>query len=388
MPHVSPRDVEHKSEEELDQIEKIIEDPNNLNKFISARYAWEHRDTRIQIRLSIDFINQTGSSYKLIQGKAILPSANNKVEVPCFVACRDWHELQNFSGDEINLVEHFDQLLPKSPGIGLVTCQNGIQNRLEDFEDMCKLIITKLTQEKPLFIGLYNQTVGKKYGILHDLRRLLNEATLNTRSFLPLRQMFATFGDLLSTIRPRLLWTHIAHSEGGLLSKYCLTNTSWGLTTKQKMALKGNLITLLYGAVAPVPDETVKSATNTYSVKDIAFFFAKKYLDKFPRPDLRHQDREFLETARILDRQRSSKEKYFEKTLETLHSVRDAPDNPFYIEKYPHKSTKNGHTVTIVECISKKIPFIEGDHAFDGDTYQDALTKDIEKLRDTWRFAR
>ena len=387
MPMIQPQNLKEWTIEDLERRLSMIDSSRVCRELVSACTSSFHQDTQVRIHLPTEPIMQYRFPYELIQGTASLQLGSHdklNIEIPCFVACGSWHKLRNINGAKINLIEYFDQLLPRGSGIGLFTCMNGIQNNLDDFEDMCNSITSKLTQEKPLFIGLYNPTNGKGYGFPQDFLRLSNEWVSNVPSIISLRQMFATFGTLLSQIRPRLLWTHIAHSEGGLLANRCLTNPHWGLTRHQKQHVRRHLITLLYGAVASVPDKEVLSATNTYSTKDIAFRYAKPYLDKFPRPDTTYGDSQIFEFAEGIHRLTPNNSGSVDQIAADLKRGRDAVYDQLYIKDYPHKSTKNDHTVTIVKCISKNLPLIEGDHGFINETYQNALKENLNALRKRW----
>ena len=93
-----------------------------------------------------------------------------------------------------------------------------------------------------------------------------------------MRQMLLTFAEVLPLINPNLYFTHIAHSEGGLIAKAALTNKEYGLEPQKARFIKEHLITATYGAVAPIPDEVVLRALNTYSKDDVTMLFAKKHL--------------------------------------------------------------------------------------------------------------
>ena len=150
----SPKSISPYIVENFDKILDEMEDPCMMRHLTSAYSAFIHQETQIRILISVDSIPRSGSSYDLIPGKASLQagkSTKDFIEVPCFVAYGGWCKLGDVSGSEIDLVEHFDQLFPRTSGIGLFTCQNGIQNDLDDFEAMCNAVILNLTKEKPLF---------------------------------------------------------------------------------------------------------------------------------------------------------------------------------------------------------------------------------------------
>jgi len=132
---------------------------------------------------------------------------------------------------------------------------------------------------------LYNRTRGKNpVGIIGDLCRLTNEWRSNLPSALLLRQAFMTFVELLSGLRPNVLWTHIAHSEGVLITKECLTDKKVGVSARLKEKFEHHLIVLAYGGVTPVPDGYSHKVVNIYSNSDITFYRIFKHLKKEPLP--------------------------------------------------------------------------------------------------------
>ncbi|MBA2369626.1 MAG: hypothetical protein H0V82_11465 [Candidatus Protochlamydia sp.] len=255
---------------------------------------------KIRIEIPSHLINFAKHSSQLewIKGKAIFyrPCSTTKLEVDCVVACGHWHKLGEIKEKMLNIIDHLDKLLPsktntfgqKGP-IGLITFQNGMMNKFEDEvgseddsekkSDFSKMsaLISQQFPEKPLCIGLYNPTTGN---ILKDMYRFQNEASLNKLAVYSLCQMVKSFADLIPTINPNLLWTHFAHSEGGLIANAVLELCEqWWLENTRKY-LENHLITVTYGAVKPIAKEYVLDAINTYSKNDIALFFGKHYIDK------------------------------------------------------------------------------------------------------------
>jgi len=261
------------------------------NYYQCVELAKCHKETKLKVLVRMSDIYDLGPfyPYKLIEGRAVLEGKERphyNFELPCYVACGRWDRLRGIKTEEVDLVENFYQLLPQQSGIGLITCQNGIQNDLEDFQDMCNSVIGKLeskvgeVEQKPLFIGLYNPTFAagatfpKELGFLEDMVRLLDSWMFNPFPLVAVRQMFATFSAILQDVRPNLRFAHVAHSEAGLFAYHCFKDRSWCLSEEQKSATKKHLITLVYGGVGSVPDDGVLKAINTYSVKDIAFYFS------------------------------------------------------------------------------------------------------------------
>lgn len=346
--------------------------------------------------------------YKLIDGVARLSNRgqgfNSKLEIPCKVACTNLHRLQGvMKGDEVNILDHLGLLLPMHQrGVGIVTYQNGIQNSPSAFERMGTSIIQKLEPERPLCIGFYNQTNGIPFNILDDLSRFSNEWHLNAGSIMTIRQMVLTFYKLFNAhltkqqlavhktgllgLKPNLLWAHIAHSEAGLIAHEVLGGKQYSIYDQVPQVtsfLRNHLITLSYGAVAPIPDRGLL-AMNTYSIDDVTMFFANKYLDKFPRPPT-NSDEELRKVAQQMhDHPLFPKSKSAEEIFKELKAGTDR----FFFSSYPYTSTKNGHTVTIVQSKVPKTkqPTVEKDHAFQGDTYQGELLENIARLRKQFRI--
>ena len=150
------------------------------------------------------------------------------------------------------------------------------------------------------------------------------------------------------------------------MTRECLTHTTWGLSSQDKYYTRKHLITLLYGAVAPIPDDTNYEQINTYSNKDIVLLLNGKYLDKSPNTLPSLEDlRKAISTSR------------YQKIIEDLHLQQEA----LCIKEYPYTSKKNGHTLILVESLVKNPPPIVGDHAFDKETYQKALENNFKQFR-------
>lgn len=339
----------------------------------------------------------------LIKGKVKFtpPGVSIPMVVDCFLACGHWAKLGDIKEDKINIVEHLEKLLPKYQGwgqpkgpIGLVTFQNGIMNDFNnDFKQMSQLIIDQFP-EGPLCIGLHNATT-------HDLRldmgRFLDEPLFNKASVYSLCQMIKTFADLLSKINPNVVWTHFAHSEGGLIANAVLTlcNQSW-LRDVQKY-LKEHLVIATYGAVKPVPSDPVLDVVNTYSKKDIALFFGSFYLNKaldqiaedpyistkvmggktyevtiidskLPFDPLLKIKFEMPEVLTIEQRLNMS-------WMEWMSHHQDLEDSPRIAAAV---------NTTIVSTINEKVHAI-ADHGFAKDSYKSVLKKNIDDFREIYR---
>lgn len=369
-------------------INRYVTDSTSVQRLYAQDAIIKLRESKLGIFVQArDLHFQGHGSYDFIKGKARLINSkfgfNGKVEIDCIVACGNLYKLGNLKG-EINIVDHFNLLLPKNREcIGLFTFQNGIQNTLGDFEEMGESIIKNLSQEKPLCIGLYNDTCGIKIGIYNDVVRLMDEWNLNSSSVLMIRQMCVTFAELLPSINRNMLWAHITHSEAGLIANEVLTTKQNSLSHRQYEMLKKHLITASYGAVAPIPD-IVRHAVNTYSIDDVTMFFAKKYLNKFPRP-ASTDDAALKQLAKDMYNYPMFPKN---QSIDSIYAQLKAGANQFYISQYPYTSTKDGCTVTIVESLVPKAkqPLIEKDHAFQGDTYQTALEDNIRRFRGDYKI--
>lgn len=103
-------------------------------------------------------------------------------------------------------------------------------------------------------------------------------------------------------------------------------------------------------------------------------FFARKYLDKLPKPPSVTDD----ELAR-LSKEMSTHPLMKGRSAEVMFQQLKAGAESVYCPKLPHISEKNGFTLKVVESLvpRSKQPLIEKDHAFLGDTYQKWLENDI-----------
>lgn len=265
----------------------------NVNQQIENAYQQAYNECLAIIKgppIKIEVESQKLNSVKnsqpvLIQGKAKFsrPGIPYPMEVDCFVACGHWHKLGELKEKKINILDHLDKLLPptqsrrpKGP-IGLVTFQNGIMNDFENnFRKMAQSIINQFP-EGPLCIGLHNPT---SHNLVADLARFEYETESNSRAVYSLCQLIKTFADLLPKINPQMVWTHFAHSEGGLIANAVLELCQQAWLRETQKYIKEHLITATYGPVKPIPQEYALESKNTYSNKDIALFFGRQYLDK------------------------------------------------------------------------------------------------------------
>lgn len=376
-------------EKDVLAIEENIEDLDLQQSIFAQDMMIKHSNTKLRIEIPTkELKKQPRGSYKLLPAKAILSNGtgqNQYLECDCLIACGFWYKLEPLQGDLINIFDHLDKLMPKTGApVGLVSFQNGIQNDLKnDFEKVGAQITTSLNEEKPLCIGLYNHTNGVGgLSFLMDLKRLLDELNRNPISILFTRQMMMTIAELFPQINKDLHWAHIAHSEAGLIARIILTKTT-SFLNKQRLELAKRLITLSYGAVAPIPEKLGKEAINTYSKDDIALRrLNMDYLDKallLNEEDLRFRaDEIFLHEPKI--------------PAETIYQNLKQEQEKLIkkgacIDKYPYECKKNGCSIRVVhnEVVRESQP-IYGDHDFTKDTYRLALTNDIKKLRITYKI--
>jgi hypothetical protein len=340
---------------------------------------------------------------ELVEGKAIFsrPGYFNSMSVDCFVACGHWQKLRDLKESKINLIDHLDKLLPpklnrnsfgsKGP-IGLVTFQNGIQNNLEEFKKMSQTIVARFP-EGPLCIGLHNPTT---HFLLTDMLRFINEPEMNALAAYSLCQMMKTFADLLPKINPQLVWTHFAHSEGGLIANTALDLCNHPLLDETRRSLKSHLVTHTYGAVKPIPSDHVVDAINTYSDKDIALFFGEKFLDRA--------------LDQIQHKPYTSSKQYCGKTYEIMVVESILPNDPLvkiqlempeiktleerlkmsWLETLTYQEERentssiflNKLTVDKINETSHSIV----DHGFRNDTYQKVLKANIDDLRKDYKI--
>ncbi|GEM_PF-2907288 len=373
------------------------------------------KGTQVKVLVPIQGVKYNRDNYNLIRGRVILQTSHfcgYDIEVPCCVAFGRWDKISQVTRGrpetywdkngsshfyEVDLVPHFGNLLPKTRGVGLFTCQNGIQNDWTDFEGMCQAITGKINKvtggkQKPLFIGLYNPTNGKQpFGFLDDMTRLLSSWKLNPLSAFSLRQLFVTLLSRIPALNPNLLWAHIAHSEAGLLANHCLTDKNWGLSLGERDVARKKLITLLYGGVALIPENAALRTFNNYSARDVAFWFARDYVKKFPRPDGTYHDDEIRRIAEEIHKLKLDK-RSVEQLLADMNKVRDQiyirDDEYIYTSRKNgyYTSKKNGHVVRVLKCITKSLTPVKGDHTFLDPTYQGALEENLIELNEEKTF--
>lgn len=200
-----------------------------------------------------------------------------EVEIDLFIACGHWHKIQ-FTAEElksgmVNIVDHFHEILPKEGMmVGLITGQNGIDTKLNEFSRMSSNIFDAIS-ESPLYIGVYNPTSG----IVKDLLRVGNERKgIDTPVVIQTRQFMEAIVNQIHEINPSLLWMHISHSEGGLIATQAIEK----MTPETQALLQEHLLSFSYGPARPIPNHFGKNVLNVYSDKDyITGRFGKPYMN-------------------------------------------------------------------------------------------------------------
>ncbi len=246
----------------------------------------KHYEIKIEVEGKEISLAQSSSTPKLIPGKVHFRHLDTfqRMTVDCYVSFGQWSRLGKLQEGKINILDHLNVLLPKLQNthtkrpIGLVTFQNGIMNNFkEDFYEMSQGIVNQFP-EGPLCIGLHNPTT---HILPLDMYRFRNEPSLNANAVYSLLLMIKVFADRISEINPNIIWTHFAHSEGGLIlnavMKFIHEQRQHNETKK---FIKKNFVAATYGAVKPLSSDYVLDAINTYSNRDIALFFGKNYLPK------------------------------------------------------------------------------------------------------------
>lgn len=231
-----------------------------IDTFLRGKF----RGTKLSIPLTLADIKALSTSYapKMYLGYL----GENKVQ--CSIACGHLANLKitpaELKAGKVNILDHLKELLPTTGSkIGIVTYQNGIQNTPDDFLIMGQKIVEKikLFGGSTLCIGIYNTS----WGLTNDLARVTNSVEgKDSESIWQARQLFATLSTLLPQVNSSVLWTHVAHSEGGLIAKMALSR----LEVEEKSKVKKHLICATYGPAAPVPKASAKITYNTYSEKD------------------------------------------------------------------------------------------------------------------------
>lgn len=148
---------------------------------------------------------------------------------------------------------------------------------MSDFVKMGQSILSNL-RASTLCVGLYHPTIDQVTDIMTLGDDLLDLG--DTPIICATRQMFITFADRLRQINPQLRWLHIAHSKGCFIAKKALEGIE---DNKLRNYLKERLVIDTYGGVEPIPKSLIEHSRNTYSVADKATWerFGKPYKSKY-----------------------------------------------------------------------------------------------------------
>lgn len=371
---------------------KLEQATESINKKLVDLCREYHKGAKIRIEVPSYKIRQAQNSraFDLIEGKVVISPTILSLKVDCRVACGHWHKLGELKEHTINIVDHLDKLLPKQEdSIGLVTFQNGMMNSAKDFEKMGELIThPNVLPEKPLCIGLYNETTGN---VITDFARFIDEPSFNANAVRCLRQIKITFAELLSKINPSLRWLHLAHSEGSLISSVVHTLLEDWCLTEESQYLKKHLITATYGAVKPIADDFVLHAVNTYSKDDIALILGKTYLD--------------IDLDKI-DRFPYTSKKYYNGNHYTITVVNSLTEKDIPLVKIPNGLTRDQlNKISFLEwacyndemedcsrlsaLLSQKandIAHSKTDHGFKEKSYQETLNDNIKDFRRRYKI--
>lgn len=248
------------------------------------------------------------------------------VEMDGFIFCGYLHKLkftpEELSVGTINILDHFNELIPKEGTcMGLITLLNGIKTGRKDLKNMCFSLQDKI-QENTLLLGIHNPS----WGTFLDADRLADElAKEETPIVANTRQILSALLQGIHKVNPEMLWLHIAHSEGSLITQ----NAAETMTPEEQTLLQQHFYFLTLGGPAPISKKLAFGGINIYSEKDhVAQWYAKHF---FNNPD---------------------------------------------------------YDISVIPCISPKGEWSGGiaDHAFMGSTYQTALTNDMRELSTKFGF--
>jgi RHS repeat-associated protein len=191
------------------------------------------------------------------------------------VSCNHWHKLQYTPGEKatgvVNIVDHFHELVPtEGTTFGLISVGNGICTSQKDLRQNVRSV-TNMVPEGTLTIGMHNASKG----LVKDCGRTFQERSgKDTSAVVHNRQFMVALSETLHKVNPNLLWLHISHSEGGVISN----NSIKGMTPEQKDRLKQQIYLLGIGPAKPLPLEFGREAVNIYSKQDfVTGPFALKY---------------------------------------------------------------------------------------------------------------
>jgi len=250
----------------------------------------------------------------------------NGVEADIVVACGHWHKLQ-FSSEELsagkfNLFNHMNELMPSQSG---QVCLITAKNGIYNSRDDHLELCKSIMNKHPegtLFISLYNPTEG----LLGDIKRVgIERKEIETSAVCLERQFMVALAEQIHQINPDAHWADYVHSEGGLITRRAIE----GMTPEQQDLIKKHLLITALGPAKPLHKAAAFQVVNIYSKKDYV-------------------------TKRFASNERN---------------------NPEY-------------DIQFVPCISSRSERVLwiADHLFKGTTYQDALKRASDDIRDEYGF--
>ncbi len=211
--------------------------------------------------------------------KAFLSDSPSATPVDCIIISGLLHKMhfapEEFASGEVNLLNHFDELVPKQQGIiGLITAENGIGTATSDFAANCRLIMSNVSEGTTL-VGLHNRSEGTDKDVSRTIvlelgHRIMTPNAIQTGLFI------GAIADSLKNIESESYWLHVPHSEAGVLLNLGYTMLSNG----QKGVVQKQMIVFAVAPAEPIPWKNFYAATNIYSNKDtITGWCGQKYKD-------------------------------------------------------------------------------------------------------------
>lgn len=333
---------------------------------------------------------------KFTRGGKLLPYSTGfqNSEVDGFVAYQ-WSRLGKFYEKTINIIDFLPLFLPRqnnqsSQGpIGLVTFQNGIRNNYKDeFKDRCQLVLDQFP-EGPLFIGLYNPMVN----FINSFERMVWEELLNTSAVYSLCQTMKTIADRFSELGPNLIWTHFAHSEGGLIAHTALDIVTSSRDEKLKKYLREHLVTATFGPVKPVPTNPVLRALNTYSSSDIALTFGQSYLDKsvdqisnFPHTSIKMVDGKTYKVSIVKSTTKRNDPFKFALEPPPVKSLQELLDQSWWEWLARLDDLEGSKQLAYTPALINRTAYAVADHGFIEDTYKKAIATNVGLLKRLYKM--
>jgi hypothetical protein len=170
-----------KTKEFFDDVRRGLERVNSSNAPVSSIGKKSDAEEHIPVMLF------TALTLPNPPDVGIVPVVFPNGKLDWLVMSADWQRF-DFSSEELakgtfNLEEHLGEFIPKSGSpISIITSQNGINVKLDEFVENCKSDNAKIASamvnkaprdcpELPLYVGIYNPT----HGLIQDLDRVFQE---------------------------------------------------------------------------------------------------------------------------------------------------------------------------------------------------------------------